>query len=65
MTDVEMQDAVQRAIDSLPEVQRMEIILRRYEEMAEVLKLSVPAVKSVIFRPRTDLREKLKRYLDQ
>lgn len=36
-----------------------------YEEMAEVLRLSVPAVKSVLFRARTDLREKLKKYLDQ
>lgn len=70
MLDAEMQHAIQRAIDSLPEVQRMAIILRRYEEMpyeemAGVLKLSVPAVKSVLFRARTDLREKLKKYLDQ
>ena len=65
----EMQAAIQRAIEQLPEVQRMAIILRRYdefsyEEIGEVLGLSVPAVKSVIFRARTDLREKLRRYLD-
>ncbi len=40
------------------------MIPRRYEEIAEILDLSVPAVKSVLFRARTELREKLKRYLD-
>ena len=68
MLDAELQDAIQVAIDSLPEVQRIAIILRRYEEMpyeemAEVLKLSVPAVKSVLFRARTELRERLRKYL--
>ena len=47
----------------------MAIILRRYdevpyEEIAKILDLSVPAVKSVLFRARTELREQLKRYLD-
>jgi len=47
----------------------MAIILRRYddvsyEEIAEILDLSVPAVKSVLFRARTELREKLKQYLE-
>jgi len=45
-------------------------VLRRYEEMpyediAEVLKVSVPSVKSILFRARTDLREKLKKYLER
>ncbi|MCE9610807.1 MAG: sigma-70 family RNA polymerase sigma factor [Chthoniobacter sp.] len=67
--DEEMQAAIQRAIDELPETQRMAVILRRYddipyEEIGEILDLSVPAVKSVLFRARTELREKLKRYLD-
>ena len=69
MLDSELQAAIQRAIDSLPEVQRMAIILRRYEEMsyeeiAEVLKLSVPAVKSILFRARADLRVQLQKYLE-
>ena len=68
LLDDEMQAAIQRAIDELPETQRMAVILRRYEdvsyeEIGEVLDLSVPAVKSVLFRARTELREKLKRYL--
>lgn len=69
MLDAEMQTAIQRAIDELPETQRMAIVLRRYddisyEEIGEILDLSVPAVKSVLFRARTELREKLKQYLD-
>jgi len=68
MLDGELQTAIQHAIDSLPEAQRMAIILRRYEELsyeeiADVLKLSVPAVKSILFRARGDLRERLQKYL--
>ena len=49
-------------------MQRMAVVLRRYEELsyeeiAEVLKVSVPAVKSILFRARTDLRERLQKYL--
>jgi RNA polymerase sigma-70 factor (ECF subfamily) len=69
LLDEEMQAAIQGAIDELPEVQRMAIILRRYddisyEEIGDILDLSVPAVKSVIFRARTELRQKLRRYLE-
>jgi RNA polymerase sigma-70 factor (ECF subfamily) len=69
MLDDEMQAAIQRAIDELPETQRLAIILRRYDEfsydeIAEIMGLSVPAVKSVLFRARTDLREKLRKYLE-
>jgi len=69
LLDDEMQAAIQRAIDELPETQRMAIVLRRYddisyEEIGEILDLSVPAVKSVLFRARTELREKLRHYLD-
>ena len=69
LLDAEMQAAIQRSIDELPETQRMAIILRRYddipyEEIGEILELSVPAVKSVLFRARTELREKLRQYLE-
>lgn len=69
LLDAEMQKAIQCAIDELPEAQRMAVILRRYqdapyEEIAEVLELTVPAVKSLLFRARTDLRKKLRQYLD-
>ena len=69
LLDSEMQNAIQSAIDSLPESQRMAVILRRYqdvsyEEIAQILNLSVPAVKSVLFRARTELRQRLRAYLD-
>ncbi len=69
LLDAEMQDAIERAIQELPEAQRMAVIMRRYqdvsyEEIAEVLDLTVPAVKSLLFRARTELREKLQAYLD-
>lgn len=64
----ELRLAVDRAIASLPEAQRMAVVLRRYEqlpyeEIAKVLDLSVSAVKSLLFRARTALRESLADYL--
>jgi len=64
----ELQEAVDAAIAQLPETQRMAVILRRYEELsyeeiAESLDQSVSAVKSLLFRARTELRESLNRYL--
>ena len=64
----ELQEAVDAAIANLPETQRMAVILRRYEELsyeeiAESLDQSVSAVKSLLFRARTELRQSLKRYL--
>ena len=64
----ELQEAVDAAIANLPETQRMAVILRRYEELsyeeiAESLDQSVSAVKSLLFRARTELRQRLKRYL--
>lgn len=69
LLDDEMMDAIQRAIDELPETQRLAVIMRRYDEtpyedIAEVLDLTVPSVKSLLFRARTALREKLQQYLD-
>jgi len=64
----EMQEAVSNAIAQLPETQRMAVILRRfedmpYEEIARVLGTTVPAVKSLLFRARTDLKDRLKNFL--
>jgi len=69
LLDGELQEAVEAAIQSLPENQRMAIVLRRYENMpyediAKVLKTSVPAVKSILFRARAELKEKLAKYLE-
>jgi RNA polymerase sigma-70 factor (ECF subfamily) len=64
----ELQEAIDQAIAALPESQRMAVVLRRYqdlsyEQIAEVLDLSVPAVKSLLFRARTELRSRLGNYL--
>jgi RNA polymerase sigma factor (sigma-70 family) len=64
----ELQQAVDAAIANLPETQRMAVVLRRYEELsyeeiAEALDQSVSAVKSLLFRARTELRVSLQRYL--
>lgn len=66
----ELKAEVDKAILTLPEKQRMAVILRRYENMpyeliADVLDLSVSAVKSQLFRARNTLREALSHYLDQ
>jgi RNA polymerase sigma-70 factor (ECF subfamily) len=68
LLQAELQAAIEKAITLLPETQRMAIVLRRYEELsyeeiADVLDLSVPAVKSLLFRARTELRGRLKDYL--
>ena len=68
--ETELQQAIERAIMQLPESQRMALVLRRYQEMsyeqiAEILDLSVPAVKSVLFRARAELRERLRGYLEK
>jgi RNA polymerase sigma-70 factor (ECF subfamily) len=68
LLETELQEAIEKAIGELPETQRMAVVLRRYEELsyeeiADVLDLSVPAVKSVLFRARTELRARLSTYL--
>jgi len=69
MLDSELHEAIDAAIAGLPEAQRLAIVLRRYEgmpyeEIAEVLKTSVPAVKSILFRARAELKARLKKYLE-
>ncbi len=69
LLQAELQRAVDAAISALPEAQRMAVILRRYdqlpyEDIAEVLGLSLSAVKSLLFRARTALRESLSGYLE-
>lgn len=64
----ELERAVDDAIQALPEKQRLAVVLRRYEEMpydeiGRVLSMSVPAVKSLLFRARTQLKESLEKYL--
>ncbi len=65
----ELQHAIDQAIANLPEKQRLAVILRRYEgmpydEIGRVLELTIPAVKSQLFRARNILRDALQNYLD-
>ena len=69
LLQAELQEAISAAIAHLPEAQRIAIVLRRYEELsyeeiAGVLQLTVPAVKSLLFRARVVLRERLAKYLE-
>lgn len=61
----ELQERIEQAIAKLPEPQRMAVILCRfeglsYEEIAEILKVSVSATKSLLHRARENLKEQLR-----
>ncbi len=65
MAQEEKQSVVREAIQSLPENQRMAVILRRYEDLsyeqiAQTLQCSVPAVKSLLNRAKEGLKGKLR-----
>ena len=69
LLEAELQRTIEEAVLQLPETQRLALVLRRYEQLsyeqiAEVLDLSVPAVKSVLFRARSELRTRLSKYLN-
>jgi RNA polymerase sigma-70 factor, ECF subfamily len=66
----ELQRAIDAAIQSLAEQPRMALILRRYEdlsyeEIAEVLGVTVSAVKSMLFRARAELRTRLAAFVEE
>ena len=65
----ELQAVVQEAIALLNERQRMAVLLAKFEhcsheEIASAMQLSVPAVKSLLFRARDQLRASLADYLE-
>jgi RNA polymerase sigma-70 factor (ECF subfamily) len=60
--------AIRRTVEALPEQQKMAVIMHKYQQMdykqiAEVLKKSESATKSLLFRAYETLREQLKQYL--
>ncbi len=64
----EMQSTVETAVANLPQSQREALILRQYHqldyaEIARVMKISIPSVKSLLFRAREMLRLELKKYM--
>jgi len=65
----ELQAVVQEAIAGLPDRQRMAVLLAKFEhcsheEIAAAMQLSVPAVKSLLFRARDQLRAELAAYIE-
>ncbi|HJS07914.1 MAG TPA: sigma-70 family RNA polymerase sigma factor [Pirellulales bacterium] len=64
----EMRDIVRSAISTLNERQRLAVLLSKfesmsYEDIAETMEMSPQAVKSLLSRARTNLREVLEPYL--
>ncbi len=61
---------VRKAVMELPESQRTALVLNRfqglsYEEVGEILGLKIPAVKSLLFRARDNVRKKLMPYFEE
>ena len=66
----ELCNAVQQAVGSLSDRQRMAVLLAKFEHMSyadigTVMDMSPQAVKSLLSRARTNLRESLQPYLDR
>lgn len=64
----ELSEVVRQALDSLNERQRMAVVLNKFEDMnyaeiAEVMGLTTKAVKSLLNRARTNLRQALAGYV--
>jgi RNA polymerase sigma-70 factor (ECF subfamily) len=60
--------AIRRKVEALPEQQRLAVIMHKYQQMdykqiAEVLKKSESATKSLLFRAYETLREQLKAFI--
>ena len=60
--------AIRRRVEALPERQRLAVVMHKYQQMdykqiAEVLKLSESATKSLLFRAYETLREQLKEFV--
>ncbi|HLV85493.1 MAG TPA: sigma-70 family RNA polymerase sigma factor [Candidatus Sulfotelmatobacter sp.] len=60
--------AIRRKVEALPELQRLAVTMHKYQQMdykqiAEVLKKSESATKSLLFRAYETLREQLKEYV--
>jgi RNA polymerase sigma-70 factor (ECF subfamily) len=68
MRKVELSDIVREAMEELGEDQRMAVLLNKFEEMsyadiAAVMGRTEAAIKSLLARARTNLRERLEPYL--
>jgi RNA polymerase sigma-70 factor (ECF subfamily) len=66
---IEMREMVQLALQSLSERQRSAVLLNKfegmsYQEIADVLQMTAPAVKSLLCRARLNLRDALEAYIN-
>jgi RNA polymerase sigma-70 factor, ECF subfamily len=64
----ERMQAIRRKVEALPEQQRLAVIMHKYQQMdykqiADVLKKSESATKSLLFRAYETLREQLKEFI--
>ena len=64
----ELQRVVQQALESLNDRQRVALLFHKFEEMsyqdiAEAMEISPPAVKSLLSRARESLRQALEPYM--
>ena len=64
LTGKSEQELIRKAIDTLPEKQRMAFILSRYEELsqrevAQIMELSEGAVEQLLIRARDNLKKNL------
>lgn len=67
---VEMSEVVRMALETLSERQRMAVLLAKfenmsYQEIADTMRLTVPAIKSLLSRARNNLKDALQPYLDK
>lgn len=70
LEQLEMSQVVRMALETLSERQRMAVLLAKfenmsYQEIADTMGLTVPAIKSLLSRARNNLRDALQPYLDQ
>jgi RNA polymerase sigma-70 factor, ECF subfamily len=68
MQQQELAEIVQRALGNLNERQRTAVVLNKFEDMnyaeiAEIMKLTTKAIKSLLSRARENLRQALKDYI--
>jgi RNA polymerase sigma-70 factor (ECF subfamily) len=68
--DNETRETIQKAVDLLPDKEKVVFLLRDVEglsteEVGEVLELTIPAVKSRLHRARLFLRKKLSHYFEE
>jgi RNA polymerase sigma-70 factor, ECF subfamily len=67
LEDKQRAEVLHRAINSLPENQRIAFTLNKYDdlsykEISDIMKLSIPAIESLLHRAREGLQKKLKNF---